>query len=86
MWDSGIDEERISGRECDVVRTEAVKRFSATIPAAEWEQMETPDFIGINVYNGDEIIFGQEVLISLYVYETGDYDLQLLLWQQPSDT
>lgn len=33
----------------------AVKRFAATIPATDWEQMEAPDFIGINVYNGDEV-------------------------------
>ena len=34
---------------------EAVKRFASTIPAAEWEKMETPDFIGVNVYNGEEV-------------------------------
>ncbi len=33
----------------------AVKRFAATIPASDWEKMEAPDFIGINVYNGDEV-------------------------------
>ena len=30
-----------------------MKRFAATVPASEWEQMEKPDFIGINVYNGE---------------------------------
>ena len=33
----------------------AVKRFAATIPAEDWEQMETPDFIGVNVYSGDAV-------------------------------
>ena len=31
----------------------AVRRFAETVPDFEWEQMKTPDFIGINVYNGD---------------------------------
>ena len=30
----------------------AVKRFAATIDPADWDLMEAPDFIGINVYNG----------------------------------
>ena len=47
-----------------------------------WE-LDITDEMNDNVYNGDEIIFGQEVLISLYVYETGEYDLLLLPWQQP---
>ena len=29
-----------------------VKKFAATIPEGDWALMETPDFIGINVYNG----------------------------------
>ncbi len=29
-----------------------VKQFAATIPADDWAQMEAPDFIGINVYQG----------------------------------
>ena len=48
---------------------------------ALWE-LDITDEMNDNVYNGDEIIFGQEVLISLYVYETGEYDLSLLPWQQ----
>ncbi len=44
-----------------------------------WELDITEEMNG-NVYSGDEIIFGQEVLISLYVYETGEYDLLLLPW------
>ena len=31
---------------------EAVRRFAATIPAQDWQAMEKPDFIGINVYHG----------------------------------
>ena len=34
---------------------EAVKRFAAGIPAADWSRMETPDFIGVNVYNGEMV-------------------------------
>ena len=32
-----------------------MRRFAATIPASDWELMEKPDFIGINVYNGAEV-------------------------------
>ena len=31
----------------------AVKRFAATIDPNDWALMETPDFIGLNVYNGN---------------------------------
>ncbi len=30
-----------------------LKRFYDGIPASDWEQMEKPDFLGLNVYNGD---------------------------------
>ncbi len=33
----------------------AVKKFAATIPASDWDLMEAPDFIGINIYNGTEV-------------------------------
>lgn len=33
----------------------AVRRFAETIPADEWARMETPDFIGINVYRGTRV-------------------------------
>lgn len=33
----------------------AVRRFAQTIDPADWEKMETLDFIGINVYNGDMV-------------------------------
>ncbi|MDO4865923.1 MAG: GH1 family beta-glucosidase [Clostridia bacterium] len=33
----------------------AVKRFVKTIPEGDWALMETPDFIGINVYNGQMV-------------------------------
>lgn len=31
---------------------EAIKRFAATIDPADWDLMETPDFLGLNIYNG----------------------------------
>lgn len=33
----------------------AVRRFAETIPASDWNLMEKPDFIGINVYSGDMV-------------------------------
>ena len=40
-------------RRCyDPSAPEAVKRFSAEIPPSDWDLMEAPDFIGVNVYNG----------------------------------
>ena len=39
-------------RRYDDTAPEAVRRFAATIPPEDWEKMEKPDFIGINVYNG----------------------------------
>ena len=42
-------------RRYDDSAPEAVKKFAATIPAGEWAQMEKPDFIGINVYNGTAV-------------------------------
>ena len=32
-----------------------VRKFTDTIPASDWDLMEKPDFIGINVYNGTEV-------------------------------
>ena len=32
-----------------------VKKFAATIPDADWDLMEAPDFIGINVYQGQPV-------------------------------
>ncbi|MBQ9662662.1 MAG: beta-glucosidase [Oscillospiraceae bacterium] len=32
-----------------------VRRFAATIPDGDWDLMETPDFIGVNVYNGEAV-------------------------------
>ena len=39
-------------RRYDDSAPEAVKRFAATIPQSDWDAMEAPDFIGVNVYNG----------------------------------
>ena len=33
----------------------AVRKFAATIPDSDWDAMETPDFIGVNVYNGEAV-------------------------------
>ncbi|MBQ9040283.1 MAG: family 1 glycosylhydrolase [Clostridia bacterium] len=32
-----------------------VRKFAATVPQGDWEAMEAPDFIGINLYNGDMV-------------------------------
>lgn len=37
----------------DPTAPEAVRRFEATVPASDWDLMETPDFIGVNVYKGE---------------------------------
>ena len=42
-------------RRYDDSAPEAVKRFAATIPQSDWEAMEAPDFIGVNVYNGTRV-------------------------------
>lgn len=34
---------------------EIVERFAAGIPQADWEKMEAPDFVGVNVYEGNPI-------------------------------
>ncbi len=42
-------------RRYDDSAPEAVRRFASRIPSADWDLMETPDFIGVNVYNGDVV-------------------------------
>lgn len=42
-------------RRYDASAPEVVQRFAATIPASDWALMETPDFLGINVYGGDKV-------------------------------
>lgn len=32
-----------------------IRRFAETIPASDWAQMETPDFLGLNIYNGTRV-------------------------------
>lgn len=39
----------------DDTAPECVKRFMATVPASDWDQMEKPDFIGLNIYNGPTV-------------------------------
>ena len=42
-------------RRYDESAPEAVRRFAETIPAGDWAAMETPDFIGVNVYKGEAV-------------------------------
>ena len=39
----------------DDTAPDAVRRFAATVDSADWALMEAPDFIGINVYQGDMV-------------------------------
>lgn len=39
-------------RRYEATAPQPVQRFAASIPQAEWDRMEKPDFIGINVYRG----------------------------------
>ena len=39
----------------DDTAPEAVKRFMATVPPSDWERMEKPDFLGLNIYNGPTV-------------------------------
>ena len=34
---------------------EGVRRFADTVPASDWELMEKPDFIGVNLYGGSMV-------------------------------
>lgn len=42
-------------RRYDESAPEVVKRFAAAIPEGDWDLMEKPDFIGINVYHGEMV-------------------------------
>ncbi len=42
-------------RRYDDSACEAIRRFAAGIPDADWALMEAPDFVGINVYNGQMV-------------------------------
>ena len=42
-------------RRYDDTAPAVLKKFAATIPASDWEQMEAPDFIGINIYQGQPV-------------------------------
>ena len=49
-------------RRYDDSAPEAVRRFAETIPESDWTAMETPDFIGINIYNGSMVgVDGREI-------------------------
>ncbi len=42
-------------RKYDETAPETVRRFAHTIDPSDWDMMETPDFIGINIYNGEMV-------------------------------
>ena len=39
----------------DETAPESVRRFAATVDPADWDLMEKPDFIGINIYEGEMV-------------------------------
>ena len=46
----------------DDTAPEAVKRFMATVPETDWAQMEKPDFLGLNIYNGPAVDAGGSIV------------------------
>lgn len=40
-------------RGCDDSAPEFLRRFADTIPQSDWDAMRAPDFLGLNIYNGD---------------------------------
>lgn len=34
---------------------ETLRKFSASVPASDWDLMETPDFLGLNIYQGTRV-------------------------------
>lgn len=34
---------------------EIIQQYAATLPQSDWDSMEAPDFVGINVYQGDPV-------------------------------
>lgn len=55
MFTTNIFLDSLCMKKYDETAPAAVQRFAATVPPEEWEQMEAPDFIGINVYNGEAV-------------------------------
>ncbi len=42
-------------RKYDDSAPEPVRRFAATVPASDWDDMRAPDFVGTNIYHGTYI-------------------------------
>lgn len=51
-WNFNIFLDSLILHRYDESASESYKRFAATIDPADWEQMETPEFIGLNIYQG----------------------------------
>lgn len=34
---------------------EPLRRFAASVPAGDWDRMEAPDFLGLNIYQGNRV-------------------------------
>lgn len=55
MWTSNIFLDPLILKKYDESAPQVVKDFAATIDPADWDLMEAPDFIGINIYQGDMV-------------------------------
>ena len=51
-WNFNIFLDPLIHHHFDESASEGYKRFEASIDPADWDLMETPDFLGLNIYNG----------------------------------
>lgn len=51
-WNFNIFLDSLILHRYDESATEGYRRFAATIDPRDWDRMETPDFIGLNIYQG----------------------------------
>ncbi len=51
-WNFNIYLDSLILHRYDDSASEGYKRFAAAIDPADWDQMETPDFLGLNIYQG----------------------------------
>jgi len=51
-WNFNIFLDSLILHRYDVSASESYKRFAATIDPADWDLMEKPDFLGLNIYQG----------------------------------
>ena len=54
-WSFNIFLDSLILKRYDESASPAIRRFAATIDPADWDLMEAPEFIGINVYQGSEV-------------------------------